>query len=86
MLAGPPRVGEALDPVHGGHGLFLVGPCVGQEGGVDRSILNYCERVWEVSPVVKPDYYKKESSRTRSRSFPHLSYPSHSDESVGLGI
>ena len=56
---------------------------MGQE---DRSILNYCERVWGVSPVVKPDYYKKESSRTRSRSFPHLSYPSHSDESVGLGI
>lgn len=86
MLAGPPAVAEAVDLVHGGYGRLLVRPGVGGGGGVERRILDYCEKVWQVRPVVKPDYYKQESSRTRSRSFPHLSYPSHSDESVGLGI
>lgn len=85
MLAGPPGVAEAIDLVHGGDGRVLVRPGVRRGGGVEGRILRYCEQVWGVRPVVKPDYYK-ESSRTRSRSFPHLTFPSQSDESVGLGI
>lgn len=48
--------------------------------------MNYCRLIWDVEPCVKPDYYKKKTSRTRSRSYPHLSQRSQSDESIGLRI
>ena len=48
--------------------------------------MNYCSKVWHVEPSQRPDYYKQESSRKRSRSFPHPSVKSTSDESIGLNI
>ena len=51
-----------------------------------RRIMNYCSKVWHVEPSQRPDYYKQESSRKRSRSFPHPSVKSTSDESIGLNI
>lgn len=49
-------------------------------------IMNYCSKIWHVESCLRPNYYKKTTSRTRSRSYPHFSFRSHSDESIGLGI
>ena len=86
MLEEPEGVAAQVHSVYRGNGVLFVRYRVGEGSEVKSRILNYCSQVWNVEPTVKPDYYKKETSRTRSRSFPHISYRSQSDESVGLGI
>ena len=49
-------------------------------------ILNYCSQVWNMEPCLRPNYIKEKTSRQRSRSYPHMSFTSVSDESIGMGI
>lgn len=49
-------------------------------------ILNYCSLIWNVEPSPRPDYYKQKTSRRRSRSYPHTSLKSTSDDYIGLKI